>query len=100
MAGEVSGFHILQSWYRLLTELSNGEPDIALFDFTSLKKAENASRIIERRKKKLVLALVGDSLIEVSVRRVMVSAQPRQLRRILEILGWFIGWCVYPGLPL
>ena len=57
-------------------KLSNGEPDIALFDFTSLKKAENASRIIERRKKKLVLALVGDSLIEVSVRRILVSAQP------------------------
>lgn len=45
--------------------LSNGQPDIALFDFTSLKKASNASRIIERRKKKLLLTLVGDSLIEV-----------------------------------
>lgn len=45
--------------------LSNGEPDLALFDFTSLKKASNASRIIERRKKKLLLTLVGDSLIEV-----------------------------------
>ena len=45
--------------------LSNGEPDIALFDFTSLKKASNASRVIERKKKKLLLTLVGDSLIEV-----------------------------------
>ncbi|XP_066920483.1 uncharacterized protein [Clytia hemisphaerica] len=45
-------------------KLSNGEPDIALFDFTSLKKASNASRIIERNKKKLLLTLVGDSLIE------------------------------------
>lgn len=47
-------------------QLSNGNPDIALFDFTSIKKASNASRIIERRKRKLLLALVGDSLIEVS----------------------------------
>ena len=48
-------------------KLSNGEHDIALFDFTSLKNASNASKIIERRKRKVVLALVGDSLIEVSV---------------------------------
>ena len=48
-------------------KLSNGEPDVALFDFTSLKNASNASKIIERRGKKLVLALVGDSLIEVRI---------------------------------
>ena len=49
-------------------KLSNGEPDIALFDFTSLKKASNACRIMERNKKKLLLTLVGDSLVEVSLR--------------------------------
>jgi len=46
-------------------QLSNGQPDIALFDFTSIKKASNASRIIERKKKKLLMTLVGDSLLEV-----------------------------------
>ena len=46
-------------------KLSNGDSDIALFDFTSIKKAANASRIIERKKQKLAMALVGDSLIEV-----------------------------------
>ena len=44
----------------------NGTPDIAVFDFTSLKKSANASRIMERKGKRLLLALVGDSLLEVS----------------------------------
>ena len=43
-----------------------GKSDIAVFDFTSLKKAEHAARIIERKGHRLLLALVGDSLIEVS----------------------------------
>lgn len=47
-------------------KLSNGNPDIALFDFTSIKKAANASRIIDRKNQRLMVALVGDSLIEVS----------------------------------
>ena len=54
-------------------ELSNMEfvindrtkPDIAVFDFTSLKKAEHAARIVERKGHRLLMALVGDSLIEV-----------------------------------
>ena len=45
--------------------LSNNQPDIAAFDFTSIKKAEHASRIIERKGSKLLVALVGDSLLEV-----------------------------------
>ncbi|XP_065647799.1 uncharacterized protein LOC101241235 isoform X1 [Hydra vulgaris] len=45
-------------------KLSNGKSDIALFDFTSIKKAANAARIVERKKQKLLLALVGDSLME------------------------------------
>lgn len=42
-----------------------GKADIAVFDFTSIKKAENSARIIERKGHKLLLALVGDSLLEV-----------------------------------
>lgn len=45
-----------------------GKSDIAVFDFTSLKKAEHAARIVERKGHRLLLALVGDSLIEVSFR--------------------------------
>lgn len=36
-----------------------------MFDFTSLFHAVNASRIVERHGKRLFMALVGDSLLEV-----------------------------------
>ena len=42
-----------------------GENDIALFDFTSMFASENASRIVERKGKRLLLCVAGDSLIEV-----------------------------------
>ena len=41
-----------------------GLPDVAMFDFTSLFQSENASKIVERRGKSLLMALVGDSLLE------------------------------------
>ncbi|XP_022696694.1 F-actin-methionine sulfoxide oxidase MICAL3-like isoform X2 [Varroa jacobsoni] len=41
-----------------------GQPDVAMFDFTSMYASENASRMVERRGKKLLLCLVGDSLLE------------------------------------
>lgn len=48
-----------------LVQNPNGTPDIAMFDFTSIKKAASASRMIERKGKRLLLALVGDSLLQV-----------------------------------
>jgi hypothetical protein len=42
-----------------------GQPDVAMFDFTSMFAAENASRVIERNGHKLLNCLVGDSLLEV-----------------------------------
>lgn len=47
--------------------------DIAVFDFTSIKKAENSARIIERKGHKLLLGLVGDSLLEVSLFFIIVG---------------------------
>lgn len=44
-----------------------GENDVALFDFTSMYAAENASRIIERKGKKLLLCIAGDALLQVSL---------------------------------
>ncbi|XP_060832071.1 F-actin-monooxygenase Mical isoform X2 [Bombus pascuorum] len=41
-----------------------GQPDVAMFDFTSMYAAENASRILERRGHRLLMILVGDSLLE------------------------------------
>jgi hypothetical protein len=43
-----------------------GENDVALFDFTSLFASENAARIIERKGKRILLCVAGDSLLEVS----------------------------------
>ena len=42
-----------------------GQPDVAMFDFTSMFAAEHASRVVERHGCRLLLALVGDSLLEV-----------------------------------
>ncbi|XP_051947452.1 F-actin-monooxygenase mical1-like [Xyrauchen texanus] len=41
-----------------------GKPDVAMFDFTSMHRAENASLVKERKGKKLLIGLVGDCLVE------------------------------------
>ncbi|KAK1898894.1 [F-actin]-monooxygenase mical1 [Dissostichus eleginoides] len=41
-----------------------GKPDVAMFDFTCMQRAENASQVREKRGKKLLMALVGDCLVE------------------------------------
>ncbi|KAL1130961.1 hypothetical protein AAG570_012202 [Ranatra chinensis] len=41
-----------------------GQPDVAMFDFTSMYAAENASRVVERKGHRLLVILVGDSLLE------------------------------------
>ncbi|KAM6924503.1 F-actin-monooxygenase mical1 [Xenentodon cancila] len=41
-----------------------GKPDVAMFDFTCMHRAENASLVKERRGKKLLMGLVGDCLVE------------------------------------
>lgn len=42
-----------------------GQRDVAMFDFTCMHRAENASLVKERRGKKLLIGLVGDCLVEV-----------------------------------
>ncbi|MFT7804347.1 protein-methionine sulfoxide oxidase mical1-like [Arapaima gigas] len=41
-----------------------GRPDVAVFDFTCMYRAENACMVRERRGKKLLIGLVGDCLVE------------------------------------
>lgn len=43
-----------------------GQPDVAMFDFTSMYASENAALVRERQAHHLLVALVGDSLLEVS----------------------------------
>ncbi|XP_058161704.1 F-actin-monooxygenase MICAL2 isoform X4 [Dasypus novemcinctus] len=41
-----------------------GQPDVAMFDFTSMYASENAALVRERQSHHLLVALVGDSLLE------------------------------------
>uniref|UniRef100_F6YRT3 F-actin monooxygenase n=1 Tax=Ornithorhynchus anatinus TaxID=9258 RepID=F6YRT3_ORNAN len=41
-----------------------GQPDVAMFDFTSMYASENAALVRERGSCRLLVALVGDSLLE------------------------------------
>ncbi|XP_074006034.1 F-actin-monooxygenase MICAL2 [Numenius arquata] len=41
-----------------------GQPDVAMFDFTSMYASENAALVRERHRHHLLVALVGDSLLE------------------------------------
>ena len=43
-----------------------GQPDVAMFDFTSMFASEYASRVIERQGCRLLISLVGDTLLEVN----------------------------------
>lgn len=42
-----------------------GQPDVAMFDFTCMYASENAAMVRQRHDHKLLVALVGDSLLEV-----------------------------------
>ena len=50
---------------------------MALFDFTSLFASENAARIVERKGRRILLCVAGDSLIEVCV-HVCMCVQKRE----------------------
>lgn len=49
---------------------SRGEPDVAIFDFTTMYASENSCRALERKGHKLLLGLVGDSLLEVKYKKI------------------------------
>ena len=51
----------------------HGDPDVALFDFTSMFAAGYASHIMEKNQKQLLFGLVGDGLLEVFRLRCLVK---------------------------
>ncbi|XP_014665739.1 PREDICTED: protein-methionine sulfoxide oxidase Mical-like [Priapulus caudatus] len=64
-ARDASSFAVNYALPRLDFALNQyGEPDVAMFDFTSMYQAEHAARVVERHGHKLLMALVGDSLLE------------------------------------
>lgn len=48
-----------------------GQPDVAMFDFTNMYASENAALVRERFGHQLLVALVGDSLLEVRTDRLI-----------------------------
>ncbi|KAI4883596.1 hypothetical protein NFI96_020712 [Prochilodus magdalenae] len=61
-AAQFSTCHKLPDMEFALNHMS--KPDVAMFDFTCMHRAENASLVKERRGKKLLIGLVGDCLVE------------------------------------
>ncbi len=57
-----------------------GQPDVAMFDFTSMYASENAALVRERHRHRLLVALVGDSFLEPS------SAPSKQYQKQLRSL--------------
>lgn len=54
-----------------------GQPDVAMFDFTCMYASENAAMVRQRNGHQLLVALVGDSLLEVRVYYVLVMCHSR-----------------------
>lgn len=68
-----------------------GRPDVAMFDFTCMHRAENASLVRERRGKKLLMGLVGDCLVEVGgniISKVVIIAPSSYLEIVMSV-----SWC-------
>ena len=57
-----------------------GEKDVALFDFSTMYISENASRILERKGKRLLLCVAGDSLIEVRMTHLPIKTEAKHLQ--------------------
>lgn len=69
---------------------SRGAEDVAMLDFSSKFEAVNASRIIERHGHKLLICLVGDSLLEVWI----ISWSIWNLYCLFEDCLRFSFWCL------
>ncbi|PIO24985.1 hypothetical protein AB205_0068970, partial [Aquarana catesbeiana] len=61
------------------------QPDVAMFDFTSMYASENAALVRERHGHHLLVALVGDSLLEVRHLYITNELQGCPLERVSSI---------------
>ncbi|KAL5270890.1 hypothetical protein ACHWQZ_G001526 [Mnemiopsis leidyi] len=62
-AREVAGFATNLPVLEFMTN-HHGKADVAIFDFSAIKQAANSTVVLERKGHKLVMCLVGDSLLE------------------------------------
>lgn len=65
-----------------------GQPDVAMFDFTSMYAAENASKVLERNGYRLLMILVGDSLLEVN----FISKKRLFVKYAVMFLAFLADW--------
>lgn len=73
----------------------SGQPDVDMFDFTSMFSAENASRVIERRGHLLLIGLVGDTLLEVRIFiRVTCARDSSFCLRIISAVGFSYSFVI------
>lgn len=70
-----------------------GQPDVAMFDFTSMHASENAALVRERFGHQLLVALVGDSLLEVGEELSTVSQCCELLWSNSNVSFMFISPC-------
>lgn len=71
-----------------------GQPDVAMFDFTCMYASENAALVREHGGHQLLVALVGDSLLEVSAEQREVAVRVGGLARGHHTEGqlWGPSW--------
>lgn len=70
-----------------------GQPDVAMFDFTCMYASENAALVREQNGHQLLVALVGDSLLEVCAQllgAVSSECEPKALQPSLKDVLLFI----------
>lgn len=70
-----------------------GQPDVAMFDFTCMYASENAAMVRQRQGHNLLVALVGDSLLEVGESIVEVDEIPGMAVLTLVSLLFAIFGC-------
>ncbi|KAK7890895.1 hypothetical protein WMY93_022858 [Mugilogobius chulae] len=58
-----------------------GQPDVAMFDFTCMYASENAAMVRQRHGHKLLVALVGDSLLRESIYRLLPQTTPENVSK-------------------
>lgn len=75
-----------------------GQADVAMFDFTCMYASENAAMIRRRHGRQLLVALVGDSLLEVRPHLPTRGAQASRLSQLVghvpALTGSHIFWAV------
>lgn len=74
-----------------------GQPDVAMFDFSSMYASENAAMVRQRHGRQLLVMLVGDSLLEVRQEQLeeVLKTRTRFLRADESKSEMFVVCCLF-----